>query len=334
MSTATDLGNAIHRQSIVIDALAGTTFSFEQLKRAGITAAHLTLAAHDEGFLRAIEWVKDYYAALQTYPHDLLLVRTAADIRRAKQEGKVGLILGFQTASPLEDDLTNLWIFAELGIRIIQLTYMGRNRVGYGCYEDDDHGLTYFGKTLIREMNRLGILVDLSHSGWKTAEDALAESKAPVVFTHSNPVSLCPNRRNVPDALLKAVAERGGVVGINGHPAICATDPNRRPAFNDYIKVLDYTVELIGIDHVGLGPDLFDGFTAWQAFRWDRRYDELDNPWGVTEGLAREADLLKVAPALIDLGYSEVEVQKILGLNFLRVFEAVWGTTPSNIEKQ
>ena len=326
MNETSPIASELHKRSIVIDALAGTTFSFEKMKVAGITAAHLTLAAHDEGFLRAIEWTKDYYAALQAHPDELLLIREAEDIHRAKQESKVGFILGFQSASPIEDDLTHLWIFAELGIRIIQLTYMGRNRVGSGCYEDRDEGLTYFGKTLIREMNRLGILVDLSHSGWKTAEDALAASHAPVVFTHSNPFSLCPNRRNVPDELLKAVAERGGVIGINGHPAICAMASrlDRQPTFEDYIDVIEYTIDLVGIDHVGLGPDLFDGFTPWQAFRWDRRYDELDNPWGVTDGLGVETDLLKVAPVLLKRGYSESDIQKILGLNFLRVFGAVW----------
>jgi microsomal dipeptidase-like Zn-dependent dipeptidase len=109
--------------------------------------------------LRAIEWIKDYYAAMQAHKDKLKLIRTAEDIRAAKAGKKLGLILGFQSASPIEDDLTHLWIFAQLGVRIIQLTYMGANLVGSGCYEDTDNGLTYLGKTLIREMNRLGILV-------------------------------------------------------------------------------------------------------------------------------------------------------------------------------
>jgi membrane dipeptidase len=317
-------GAALHDDAIVIDALAGTTFAFDHLAEAGITAANLTLAAHNEGFLRAIEWIKDYYAAIQTHPDRLVLVRTAEDIRRAKQDRKLGLILGFQSASPIEDDLTHLWILAQLGVRIIQLTYMGANLVGCGCYETNDTGLTYLGKTLVREMNRLGILVDLSHCGWRTAEDAITLSTQPVVFTHSNPYEKCPNRRNPPGRLLKAAAEIGGVIGINGHPAICAVAQDRRPTFNDYMDVLDYTVDLVGIDHVGLGPDLFEGFTAWQAFRWDRRYDELDNPWGVTEGMAVESDIRRVAPELAQRGYSEIDIRKILGLNFLRVFEAVW----------
>jgi len=316
--------SALHGDAIVVDALAGTTFAFDRLSEAGITAANLTLAAHNEGFLRAIEWIKDYYAAIQTHADRLMLVRSGADIRRAKAERKLGLILGFQSASPVEDDLTHLWILAQLGVRIIQLTYMGANLVGCGCYEANDTGLTYLGKTLVREMNRLGILVDLSHCGWRTAEEAIALSTRPVVFTHSNPYEKCPNRRNPPGVLLKAAAGTGGVIGINAHPAICAVAPDRRPTFDDYMDVLDYTVELVGVDHVGLGPDLFEGFTAWQAFRWDRRYDELDNPWGVTEGMAVESDIRRVAPELARRGYAEADIRKILGLNFLRVFDAVW----------
>ncbi|UCF89796.1 MAG: membrane dipeptidase, partial [Desulfobacterales bacterium] len=117
---------------------------------------------------------------------------------------------------------------------------------------------------------------------------------------------------------------KGGVVGINGHPALCCVDPERRPSFQDYMDILDYTVALAGIDHVGLGPDLFDGFTAWQAFRWDRRYDELDNEWGVTANMATEADVQRVAPELARRGYSEEDIEKILGLNFQRVFDNVW----------
>ena len=132
--------------------------------------------------------------------------------------------------------------------------------MGCGCYETNDTGLTYLGKTLVREMNRLGILVDLSHSGGERREEAIAISTQPVVFTHSNPYEKCPNRRNPPGRLLKAAAETGGVIGINGHPAICAVTADRRPTFDDYMDVLEYTVDLVGVDHVGLGPDLFEGF--------------------------------------------------------------------------
>jgi membrane dipeptidase len=191
----------------------------------------------------------DYYAAIPD-GDKLKLIRTAEDIRAAKAEKKLGLILGFQSASPIEDDLTHLWIFAQLGVRIIQLTYMGANLVGSGCYEDTDNGLTYLGKTLIREMNRLGILVDLSHCGWKTAQDAIEISTQPVVFTHSNPYEKCPT-----GAIYRRAGQgsgsKGGVIGITG-TGLCwwRNTAGRRSLITD---ILDYG-ELAGIDHVGLGP--------------------------------------------------------------------------------
>lgn len=314
----------IYRQSLIIDGLAGYTFAFDALKEAGVTAAHITLAAHNEGFLEAIEAIKDCYAALQAHPNLLLLVRSVSDIRRAKKEGKVALIFGFQTSSPVEDDLTNLWVFEELGIRIIQLTYMTRNLVGYGCYEEDDRGLTYYGKTFIREMDRLGLLIDLSHVGWKTAEEAIRVSQNPVIISHSNPYSMCANRRNVPDELLKMISDKGGVVGINAYPPMCVLDPNRQPTMEDYLDIMEYTIDLVGIDSVGIAPDLFEGMSDWQKVRWNRRYDELSTPWSAIKGFAHETDITSLAPKLARRGYGEMEIRKILGLNFMRVFETVW----------
>jgi membrane dipeptidase len=320
-----EAAEALHRNSIVIDGLAGTTFAFEKLMAAGITAAHITVAAHNEGFLKTLEFIKDYYASLDTYPEKLLLVRTADDILKAKREEKLGLILGFQTASPIEEDLTNLGIFYVLGVRIVQITYMGRNLAGDGCYEPRDEGLTYFGIQIVRELNRLGMVVDLSHVGWKTAADAIAVSTAPVILSHSNPYRLCPNKRNVPDELIKEVAAKGGCIGVNGHPAFCEVRPGMRPTLQDYLDIVDYLVHLVGTDHVSLGPDLFEGFTEWQANRWNRRYDELRNPWGTVEGLGRAADIPSITHGLLTRGYSDADVQKIIGLNLLRIFRTVWG---------
>lgn len=315
----------LHDESIVIDSLAGTTFNFENLMKAGLTAAHITVAAHNEGFLKTIENIKDYYSALESYD-ELILVKKADDIIKAKQEKRLGLILGFQTASPLEGDLTNLSIFKSLGIRIVQLAYMGKNLLGAGCYEPNDGGLTYFGIQTIRELNRLGMVVDISHVGWNTAIDALKISYKPVILSHSNPVKLCDNRRNVPDIILKKVAESGGCIGINAHPGLCQIEKSVRPSIKEYLKILDYTVDLVGIDHVCLGLDLFDGFKKWQHHRWNRRYDELQSPWDSTEGLSREIDIRKITQELSkSKRYTESNIQKILGENLINVFKLVWG---------
>lgn len=319
-----DRADALHAKAIVIDGLAGTTFAFDELLAAGLTVAHVTVAAHNEGFMKALEFIKDYYAALDTYPDKLLLVRTADDIRRAKTEGKLGLVLGFQTASPIEEDLTNLQVFRELGVRVVQLTYMGRSLAGNGCFEPRDEGLTYFGMQLVRELNRLGMVVDLSHVGWQTASQAADLSTDPVILSHSNPYALCRNRRNVPDDLLLKVAQTGGCIGVNAHPAILETQKGQRPTMEDYLDVLTYLVQLVGVDHVSLGTDLFEGFTAWQALRWDRRYDEIDYPFGTTDGLGRASDIPGITRGLVARGFSDSDIEKILGLNLLRVFKEVW----------
>lgn len=315
----------LYQKSIVIDAMAGTTYAFDDICRAGITGAHVTLAAHYENEEKMVDRLKDYYAALLAYPDRLCLIEKSSDLEWAKLEGKTGIILGLQTITPMGEDWTNLWLFRKLGLRIAQLTYMSHTLAGDGCMEEPDRGLTYFGERTVMVMNQAGILVDLAHSGWKTAEGVLKISKDPVVTTHSNPYQLCPVRRNLPDELLKAISETGGVIGINGHPAICTTRTDgSRPTLDDFLKCLEYAVDVVGIDHVGLGPDLFQGFTVREEARWHVGGYMLPGAWKTTEGLEGEMDIPFIAPALAERGFSAIDIQKILGLNFMRVFKEVW----------
>lgn len=320
-----DEARDLYQQSIVIDAMAGTTFAFDDIWRAGITGAHVTLAAHYEDQSKMIDRLKEYYASLLAYPNQICLVEKSSDLENAKKQGKTGIILGLQTITPMGEDWTNLWLFRKLGLRIAQLTYMSRTLAGDGCMEEPDRGLTYFGERTVLVMNQSGILVDLAHCGWKTAEGVLGVSKDPVVATHSNPYQKCPVRRNLPDELLKGIAESGGVIGINGHPAICNTHiDGTRPTLEDFLICLEYVVHLVGIDHVGLGPDLFQGFTGREEARWHVGGYMLPGAWKTTEGLEGEADIPSIAPALAKRGYSAIDIQKVLGLNFLRVFKEVW----------
>lgn len=315
----------LYKQSIVIDAMAGTTYAFTEIIQAGITGAHVTLAAHYESEEKMVDRLKDYYASLMAYPDQLCLIEKSTDLECAKREGKTGIILGLQTITPMGQDWTNLWLFRKLGIRIAQLTYMSHTLAGDGCMEEPDLGLTYFGERTVMVMNQAGILVDLSHCGWKTAEGILKISKDPVVCTHSNPYKKCPVRRNLPDELLKKIADTGGVIGINGHPAICNTRADgSRPTLDDFITCLEYAIEVVGIDHVGLGPDLFQGFTLREEARWHIGGYMLPGAWKTTKGLEGELDIPSIAPALAKRGYGANDIQKILGLNFLRVFKEVW----------
>ena len=317
----------IYNDSIVINGMVGTTYAFDVFEKTNQTAAVFTLAAHNEDWNRAMELFKNYMAALIAHHDKMLLVESVDDIIRAKKEHKFGMIFGFQTATPIGMDWTNLWIMYKLGLRIMQLTYMNRTACGDGCQEVTDMGLTRFGQQMIRVMNQVGVTLDLSHCGWKTAEDALKYTDKPVICSHSNPYAVCKNsgHRNLPDEIIKGIAESGGVLGINGHPMICSTKPRDvRPDMSDYLDAMEYMIQVAGIDHVGIGPDLFHGFTRWEEERWHVGGYLLDGGWRTTIGLEGEEGIPNIAVGLAERGYGEEEIRKIMGGNFLRVFGETW----------
>jgi membrane dipeptidase len=242
----------------------------------------------------------------------LLPVRTAGDIRRAKAAGRVGVVLGWQNASPIEDRLDRLALFHALGVRIIQLTY-------------------HFGVSAVAEMNRLGILIDLSHVGDRTSLEAIDHSAGPVTFTHANARAFFDHPRNKTDEALRRLAARGGVIGANAFP------PFLRRGFEstvaDYVDAIDDLVGRVGIDHVGIGTDytqdqppaFFKGLFAEQGTRPRPEPIGYPDPLLHPRGMETPDTLSSVAEELRRRGYDEPSVQKVLGGNWLRLFEGVWG---------
>lgn len=315
----------LYDESIIINGMVGTTYAFDVFEKTKQTAAIFTLAAHNEDWNRAMELFKNYMAALIAYPDKLLLVESVDDIYRAKKENKLGVIFGFQTSTPVAQDWTNLWIMYKLGLRVMQLTYMNRTLCGDGCQEINDMGLTCFGQQMIRVMNQVGILLDLSHCGWKTAEDALKYTDRPVICSHTNPYEKCKITRNFPDDLIRGIAESGGVMGINAHPMICTTrNGAERPDMSDYMDCMEYMIQVAGIDHVGIGPDLFHGFTLWEETRWHTGGYLLNGGWKTTIDLEGEEGIPLIALELAKRGYSKEDIKKVMGENFLRVFKETW----------
>jgi membrane dipeptidase len=242
--------------------------------------------------------------------------------------GKVGIIFGFQNTTPIEDDLYMLSIFKELGVRIIQLTYMERNYVGDGCLEQSDCGLSRFGQEVIEEMNRLGILVDLSHVGYRTTMEAIEASEKPVAFTHANPCSLWDHPRNKTDEQIKALVQKGGVIGANIFPPFLAA--GSQATLEDVVGVIDYLVDLVGIDHVAIGTDFAEGRSR-EWFNWilagrSKKGPgmELAYPIIYPASIQSAADFPNLTRALLARGYSEPHVKKVMGENWLRLFEEVW----------
>lgn len=328
----------LHRESIVIDAtcpLLNDEAYISWWMEGGVTAAAPTVGVWDGAgptLKNLARWRR-----LIDGDERLLLVRSAADIERAKAEGKLGIIFHFQDTAPIEDDLNLVDTYKDLGVGMIQLTYNVKNRVGDGAEERTNAGLSNFGIRLIERFNEARVIVDCSHTGERTTLEAIERSTAPVVFSHANAFAVHPSRRTITDEQIAAVASTGGLVGIVGYPAFVSRSP--RPTLDEFINHIDYVVKVAGIDHVGLGIDYYQG----QAGVADddaaqRMYDELvangswnpetypPPPYHYPEGIETPRTLPNLTHRLLQRGYNAEQVKKIIGGNWLRVFREVWGS--------
>jgi membrane dipeptidase len=256
---------------------------------------------------------------------DVRHVETVDDIREAKRDGKLGVIFGVQNSTWIEQERERIRILYKLGLRTLQLTYMERNWVGDGCLEPENRGLTNFGMQVVRECNRLGIVVDCSHVGIRTTLDAAKCSQHPVVISHTAVRAITDNPRCVTDEQMKAVAGNGGTIGITTYSPFIRAD--RPPTLDDYLDHFDYAIDLVGEDHVTFATDWFDGKTKvnW-ATPWyypevtqGKTYDGL----GLVDFQSR-AELVNVVRRMLQRGYSPSRIGKLLGGNFMRVLTTVW----------
>ena len=321
----------LHERSIVIDGLNvsrwGEEAVYRHLHEGGLTAINATVAVW-EGTQGTLRNIARFYKDLETYSRYIRQVTCLEDIRKAKEESRVGIIFGFQNSSPIEDDLDLVEVFHRLGVRAIQITYNDLNLVGAGCYERQDVGLSQFGVDLVAEMNRLGMVVDLSHVGHRTTMDAIETSEDPVWFSHTNPKRLCDHPRNKTDEEVKALVAKGGIVGANSFPTFLARGYDS--TLEDVLDVVDYWVDLVGIDSVGIGLDFTELHTK-EWFNWlmagklkGSTVFPLPYPIPLPAGLARADEMPNLTAGLVGRGYSEEDVQKIMGLNVFRLFERVW----------
>ncbi|HEV8597170.1 MAG TPA: dipeptidase [Candidatus Dormibacteraeota bacterium] len=318
---------ALHREAIVIDGLDysyPTRERFLRMRKAGLTAAHVTLAAFENYTQVASNFVL-WERAIDENPDVLMRVRTLDDIFAAKSSGKVGIIFGFQNATPIEDELAYIGVFRKLGVRIIQLAYMYQNLLGAGCLEPRDPGLSAFGKDVVRELNRQRIAVDLSHCGPLTTMEAIEVSERPVLFTHANPRAVVDTPRNKSDEALRLLAERGGVVGAVTFPTFVAP---KDPTIEDWFRHVDYLVDLVGEDHVSIGTDFVEGQPEGFLDRGLGRYVPAGMvptwPWIYPEGIRTVDDFPNITEGLVKRGYRADAITKILGGNLLRVFREIW----------
>ena len=250
---------------------------------------------------------------------DVHLCHTRAELESIVNDGSIAFILAMEGAEPVQDELGSLRVFYELGLRILGLTWNQRNLLAEGVGEDRaGGGITERGRAYIAECNRLGILLDVSHLTVKSFWDLMEASAGPVIASHSNATALCSHKRNLNDDQLRALAERGGIIGVNGVAAFINDDPAKAD-LDGMLDHLDYIASVVGVEHVALGPDFVDymrddpsSFSSSTAIDYPERFETITRMPNVT------ADLLA-------RGYSEDAIRGVLGLNFLRVFEGVCG---------
>lgn len=305
----------------------------------GLTAMNVTMGITGVGmgtddFRSLLHTMHGYFCYFELEPDRLLHVRTTADFQRAKRERRLGIVFGCQgLASKIDGDASLLLIMAELGQRIVQLTYNERDGIGCGALEPDDTGLTQFGRICLREINECGMTVDLAHAGQTTAMQAIEFSAAPPIVSHANARALCDHPRNLRDDVLRALAAKGGVVGVTAYAPFCETKRGTRPTIDDVVSHIAYIADLVGVDHVGVGSDFFEGESPIRFERYfRRRYPAIVGNYTIDTVYARGFetidDFAALPAALRARGFGEDDARKILGANFLRVFEQTWRRAP------
>lgn len=342
---------------LIIDALGGIdniNLSFERredpetfgidaraladAKASGLTAVNMTIGyvfGAGDPYEKSLADTRAWNAFIAKKSDALLLVRSAADIQRAKAGGRIGVILGFQNAAMMGDDARRVETFAKAGVRVIQLTYNGANQLGDGSMAPANRGLTPFGRDVVAELNRNRVLVDLSHSGEQICLDAAAASKQPVAITHTGCRAIADLPRNKTDKELKLVADKGGFVGIYFMPFLAV---GRQPMAADLIAHIEHAIQICGEDHVGIGTDgtvpRIDDMPAYMKGLEDevrqRRAAGISAPGERPDIVPFLPDLMgsdkfhKLADLLAKRGHTSGRIEKILGTNFLRVAGGVW----------
>lgn len=287
----------------------------------GFSFVSLTLALDWTSLADTVRSIAAERARFLSQPERYVLVESADDIERAKQEGRLAVGFHFQGTNPLEARLDMVEVYYRLGVRHMLLAYNETNAAGGGCHDPTDPGLTPFGVRLIEEMNRVGMLLDCSHTGHRTTMEALEVSRAPAIFSHSVPRGLHDHERNIRDDQIRLCAAKGGVIGVNG-VGIFLGDNDATP--RRLAEAIDYVANVVGPQHVALGLDyvyyMETLLARWRAnpSRYPRGYPEP--PWHFFE----PEQLGELVEQLIRRNYEDAAIRGILGENFLRVCRAVW----------
>ena len=317
---------------LIIDGLNVSNWESENvyrdLNKGNVNAINATTATW-ENYSQTLDNIAVWYSKFNSRT-DISLIRKVDDIFKASDNGQVGIIIGFQNASPIENNLDYLYTFNELNVKIIQFTYHERNLLGNGCYERVDEGITNFGIDAIKIMNEVGILIDLSHVGIVTTMETIDYSEKPIAITHANPKSYHNVPRNKTDEALKLMASKGGIVGVTAIAPFLKK--GNASTVEDYVDAISYTVDLVGLDHVGVGTDFTQDqpeefwryIGSQQGTKFPSTFTDVTTPSNYPINFETPDKFPVLIDTMENKGFSSEEIAKILGLNWIRVFQEVW----------
>jgi membrane dipeptidase len=302
---------------------SGKPAALEMMAASGYDLAALTVGGDNVDILETVKLIARERAFLAAHADRYTLAGTADEVVAAKREGRLALVFQFQGTNSLGRDVNMIEPYYQLGVRIALMAYNQKNAVGDGCHERTDGGLSRFGIEVVREMQRVGMMVDVTHTGYRTSMDVFEVAEGPVVFSHSNPRALFDHERNIRDDQIKACARSGGVIGVNGIGIFMGGDNDVSP--DQLLRQIDYLGDLVGPEHVGIGLDwVYDQPSLLRAAKASKsRYPEKGGYDGDI-AFASPDRLPRLTEAMLRRGYSEAVIRGILGENWLRVARSVW----------
>ena len=324
----------MNKQNFRIDNLQYCNWSEEIFainKEAKLDAIHVTIAYHED-FNEVRNNVKEWIAYFDIYNKYIFHGKNFKDIEKAHKENKTAIFFGFQNCSPIEDDIGLVEEVHKMGVRFMQLTYNNQSLLATGCYEENDSGVTRMGKEVIKEMNRLGVVVDMSHSAEKSTFDAIKISSKPIAITHANPSFWFAAKRNKSNELLKALADSNGMIGLSLYPHHLKDKSNC--TLESFCEMAAKTAELIGVKHIGIGSDLCighpDSVVEWMRNgKWTKTKDYGEGS-STDANFPKQPDWFKDARGFKNLeqglkkvGFQEAEVNDILGNNWYNFYRGI-----------
>ena len=319
-----------------IDCLQYANWSeriFRQMRQGGVDAVHVTIAYH-ENFRETVHNIERWNRRFERHADLIFHGRSADDVRLARETGRTAIFFGVQNPSPIEDDIGLVEIVHALGVRFMQLSYNNQSLLATGCYEAEDPGITRMGREVIGEMNRVGLVVDMSHSAERSTLEAIEISQRPVAITHANPAFWHPARRNKSDDVLKALAASGGMLGFSVYPHHLKGKSDC--TLESFCEMIARTAELMGVGHIGIGTDLCqdqpDSVVEWmRTGRWSKRIDygegsRSDPGFPPMPSWFRDnRDFATIEGGLRAVGFDAGDVAAIMGGNWLAFFAAGFG---------